>query len=146
MLINFKYTICLTKLVKLIIYFDGSCNSNTVGSMGIGVVIKRQGEIIKKLSEFAGEGTNNTAEYFSVIRALEEALALGADELEVRGDSELVIKQLRGEYKVKKKHLRNLHRKVMQLVPKFKRVIFTWVPREKNKEANYLAQRAIFKR
>lgn len=130
--------------MKVVMNFDGSCNSSTVGRTGVGVVIKKDGEIIKELSERMGNGTNNTAEYHALIRGLEEARLLGAEEVEARGDSELVIKQVKGEYRVKKEHLKAMHERACELAGMFKKVDFQWVPREQNKRADALAQKAVF--
>lgn len=130
--------------VKVEAFFDGSCNSSTEGKTGIGVVVLGEGKTLVEVSEPSGRGTNNTAEYNAVIRALEESERLGADEAEVFGDSELVIRQLRGEYKVRKEHLRPLHAKALELARNIGKVTFNWIPREKNEQANYLAQKAVF--
>lgn len=129
--------------MKLIMHFDGSCNSNTKGRTGIGVVLRNQ-ELLKEISESTGTGTNNTAEYEALIRGMEEARTLGADELEAYGDSQLIIKQVRGEYRVKKQHLRELRDRVIKISTRFKKIEFHWIPREENEEANALAQKAVF--
>ena len=84
---------------------DGACSGNP-RKMGIGAVIKENGKILCEVSESIGHGTNNIAEYTAVVRAIEEAKKLGVKKAEVRSDSLLIIKQLRGEYKVKEFHLR----------------------------------------
>ncbi|MCD4740244.1 ribonuclease HI family protein [archaeon] len=130
--------------MKIVLEFDGSCNSSTVGRTGIGVVLEQNGKIVKELSERTGNGTNNTAEYHALLRGLEAAIEIGAEELEARGDSELVIKQMKGEYKVKKEHLRAMYERAKELEARFKKVDYVWIPREKNELANALAQKAVF--
>ncbi|MEJ2324821.1 MAG: ribonuclease HI family protein, partial [Nitrospirota bacterium] len=89
--------------------------------------------------------TNNVAEYEALIRGLEEALALGAQEVEARMDSELLAKQLSGEYRVKHPGLLPLYQKVLRLVASFRRVTFAHVPRQENKRADKLAKDAVRK-
>lgn len=112
--------------------------------MGLGIVVFKGKKLIKKISEYAGLGTNNTAEYHALIRALQEAKNMGATKVTMIGDSELVIKQVTKEYKTRKKHLKAMRDRVSKLVDKIGDVRFKWVPREKNKIANALAQKALF--
>ncbi|NQU84047.1 MAG: ribonuclease HI family protein [Parcubacteria group bacterium] len=123
---------------KFIIFTDGGARGNP-GPAGIGVFIKDVGEY----KEYIGETTNNQAEYKAVILALEKAKDLGADELDFYLDSELVVKQLKREYKVKNIGLAPLFLKVWNLSMGFKKVTFTHVRREKNKEADRLVNEAI---
>ena len=128
---------------KLIIHTDGGARNNP-GPAGIGPVIYGEKKnIVKEISEYIGETTNNQAEYKAVIRALEEAKKLGADELEFYLDSELVVRQLNREYKVKNKELAPLFMKVYNLSQGFKKISFQHVIRERNKEADALVNKAI---
>ena len=128
---------------KLIIHTDGCCRGNP-GPAGIGVVITdSRRKILKELSEYIGEATNNIAEYNALIRALEEADNLGADEITVFMDSELVVKQLSGEYRVKDDKMQELFRKAVETLKCFGSFEIKHVDRAKNKEADKLANRAI---
>jgi len=136
--------------MKIIIYTDGGSRGNP-GLAGIGVVYKNQkGEILKKYSHFLGdELTNNEAEYEAVVFALKKFKALFGKtkaktaDIEFRSDSELLVKQLRGEYKVLDEKIQKLFLKVWNLKINFKNVNFKAIPREKNVEADALANEAI---
>ncbi|MEW6748523.1 MAG: ribonuclease HI family protein [Candidatus Micrarchaeota archaeon] len=122
----------------LTIYTDGASLGNP-GPMGIGVVIYRDGFRVEELSEYAGSGTNNIAEYLAVIRALEAVHEIGAIEIHIKSDSELIIRQLNGEYKVKDPKLTPLKKRVDSLCHGL-RITFEHIPREKNKEADKLSK------
>lgn len=124
-----------------IINTDGACSGNP-GKMGVGAVIIKDGKVISEISEAIGEGTNNIAEYTAVIRALEEAKKIGVDEATIRSDSLLLISQLRGEYKVKAPHLRELRRKILK-ISEGMTLHFEHVPREENSYADNLSKKAI---
>lgn len=111
--------------------------------MSIGFVLHREGEVERVGKRLPGKGTNNIAEWTALLEGLRLAKARGCRELEVIGDSELVIKQMRGEYRVRKEHLKPLFEEVRALVTGFDRCEFRWVPREQNGEANDLAQGAL---
>lgn len=130
------------KYQKLQIYTDGGARGNP-GPAGIGVVIWFGNELAGRHKSYIGEATNNQAEYKAVILALLEAKKLGAEEAECFLDSELVVKQLNREYKVKDKDLAPLFVQVWNLSLGFKKVTFQHVPREKNKEADKLVNEAI---
>lgn len=130
------------KYHKLQIYTDGGARGNP-GPGGIGAVIWSGNELIGRHKKYIGVATNNQAEYKAVILALEEAKKLGASELEFFLDSELVVKQLRQEYKVKDKELAPLFVQAWNLGFSFKKVTYTHIPREKNKEADKLVNEAI---
>ncbi|MEW6528265.1 MAG: ribonuclease HI family protein [Candidatus Micrarchaeota archaeon] len=123
----------------LIMYIDGACFGNP-GLMGIGIVAYKNGKLIKKISERIGNGTNNIAEYSALIRALEFAKNIGEHNVEIRSDSELLIKQLNREYKVKTQHIKELNRRVRELAKEMN-IKFCWIPREKNKVADSLSNR-----
>ena len=128
---------------KLTIHTDGGARGNP-GPAGIGVVIAdEKGSVIKEVAEYIGETTNNQAEYKAVVRAMEEAKKIGAGELDFYLDSELVVKQLKREYKVKNKELAPLFIKIFNRAQDFKKVSFTHVPRERNWHADSLVNKAI---
>jgi len=131
------------KYKKLTIYTDGGARGNP-GPAGIGAVIyDEQKNNVAEISEYIGETTNNQAEYRAVIFAIEKAKELGAEELEFYLDSELVVKQLNREYKVKNQGLAPLFVKIYNATLKFKKVSFTHIRRELNKEADKLANLAM---
>jgi len=128
---------------KLTIYTDGGARGNP-GPAGIGAVIKNEkGEVVAEISEYIGEATNNQAEYKAAVAAIEKAKELDAEELDFFLDSELVVKQLNREYKVKNKELAPLFVRIYNVSMGFKKVTFKHVPREKNKEADKLVNQAI---
>ena len=128
---------------KIIIYTDGGARGNP-GPAAIGVVV---GE--KHYSEAIGETTNNIAEYKAVIFALKKAKhLLGGDkcaetEIEIHSDSELIVNQLKGDYKIKDKELQPLFVEVWNLKQDFKKADFVLIPREENKIADSLVNRAL---
>lgn len=128
---------------KLIIYTDGGARNNP-GPAGIGAVLMdKNRKIIFEISEYIGEATNNQAEYRAVIAALQKARELGAEELEFYLDSELVVKQLNREYRVKDRDLAPLFLQIHNLSLDFKKIIFCHIPREENEEADRLVNLAI---
>lgn len=129
--------------MKLISFSDGGARGNP-GPAGVGAVLfNEKNEIVEELSFYLGETTNNQAEYRALIMALEKAQALGATEMECYLDSELVVKQLNREYKVKNKDLAPLFLKVHNISLSFKKISFHHVPREKNSIADGLANQAM---
>ena len=140
----------MKKYNKLIIYTDGGARGNP-GPAGIGAVLydplTSSGQVkkIAEVSEYIGKTTNNQAEYKAVIAGLEKAKQLGAKEAEMYLDSELVVQQLNQKYKVKNKDLAPLFVKIWNLSINFKKVTYQHIPREKNKEADRLANLAMDK-
>ena len=124
------------------IYSDGGARGNP-GPAAIGVVISSQGEIVATISKYIGETTNNQAEYQAIIAGLEKVLEYKAEIVECFLDSELVVKQLRHEYKVKNKDLATLFVKAHNLSLQFKKISFNHVPREDNKAADKLVNEAL---
>jgi len=124
-----------------IIHTDGGARGNP-GPAAISVVIELNGTK-HQFKECIGETTNNQAEYRAVILALEKAALLGATEIDVFLDSELVQQQLSGNYKVKNKDLAPLFVKVWNLSQQFKRAKFTHIRREENKQADALVNQAL---
>ena len=125
----------------LTIYTDGACFGNP-GPMGIGVVMYKGGKKVHEISEYIGRGTNNIAEYTALIRALEVMAELGEKEALIRTDSELLAKQINGEYKVKNRKLKLLNARVDSLMTGMK-VKVQHVRREQNEEADELSKAAI---
>ena len=120
------------------IFIDGACSGNP-GLASIGVVIKKDNQIVKEIARLIGNATNNIAEYSAFIAALEEALSLKENQIKVYTDSQLLYNQLRGTYKVKNDQLKDLWQKATDLAKKFKAVEIVNVRREENKEADKLA-------
>ena len=135
---------------KIIIYTDGASRGNPgPGSVGV-VFCNEKGEIIKTYSSYLGERvTNNEAEYQAVIHALKKFIALFGkqlakkSEVEIKVDSELLVKQLGGEYKISNPRIQELFIQLWNLKTEFGKINFKQVPREKNKEADRLANEAL---
>mgnify|MGYP001137921623 FL=1 len=127
----------------MVICTDGASLGNP-GLAAIGAIIKdEQGRLIARISQRIGQATNNQAEYRAIIAALEEAVRFGAEEVDIMSDSELVVKQLNGQYRVKKASLRPLYQKVAQLIGSLAAFTITQIPREQNREADRLAKKAL---
>jgi ribonuclease HI len=131
------------------VFFDGLCDPNPGGVATYGFLVRKGG---KKLKEGWGlacpprtpQCTNNVAEYTGLIRALEFLCTEKLDgPLRIRGDSDLVVRQVKGEYKVKSPLLAPLHRRVGELLGAFDDVAVEWIPRERNSEADALTNRAL---
>ncbi len=129
--------------MKVTINTDGASHGNP-GSAAIGAVIKDgRGWVIATISQAIGRTTNNQAEYRAVIAALERALEIGATQVELCSDSELLIRQLEGQYRVRKAALLPLHQRLKQLREQFERFDIVHVPGEQNGEAHNLASQAL---
>jgi ribonuclease HI len=128
---------------KLILYIDGGARGNP-GPAGIGVVIlDENGKKIKEFGKYIGEATNNVAEYNALLYGLEEALILRADDISINMDSELVVKQLNGEYRVKDHNLKLLFERAVNMLKSFKNSEIKHIKRELNKDADKLVNKAI---
>jgi ribonuclease HI len=128
---------------KVIIYTDGAARGNP-GPAAIGVIIKDEaGSIKARLSQRIGITTNNQAEYQAIIIALEKAISLGARHVMLKSDSELVVKQICGQFKVKKTALRPIYQKVVRLIGSLESFFISYIPREQNEEADNLANKAL---
>lgn len=128
---------------KMIIHADGASRGNP-GPAAIGATIKdEQGKLIACISQGIGRTTNNQAEYRAVIAALEKAIRLGAEEVDINLDSQLVVKQISGEYRVKKPALKPLYQQVKQRQSLLQDFSIAYIPRRQNKEADRLASRAL---
>ena len=125
------------------IWVDGACRGNP-GPASIGGVIRDvEGRLLREISEALGDGTNNQAEYTALIRALEAARALDAEAVEAFSDSQLLVRQVLGEYRVKHPGLKPLHARARELVSVFRTFRFAHIPREENREADRLANQAL---
>lgn len=123
--------------------FDGCCKPNP-GEIGIGVIVfDEDNKRIIQISEKGGFGTNNQAEYKAIIRGLEELSKMYSGDLQVQGDSQLIINQLREEWKVKKQDLIPLYNRVKELERKFNKLDYEWIKRNENKEADLLSAKAL---
>lgn len=132
--------------MKLIINTDG-LSKNNPGQAAIGAVLRdTRGKIVATISQAIGIATNNEAEYSAIIAALEKALVVGAEQVELRSDSELVVNQLNGRYKVRSTGLRPFYLQAAKLLGQFQKVSLVCVPRELNTEADRLANEAVKKR
>ncbi|MDZ7374766.1 MAG: ribonuclease HI family protein [candidate division KSB1 bacterium] len=125
------------------IFVDGASRGNP-GPSGIGVVIRdEEGEREWRVSEFIGEATNNVAEYRALLCGLRKAMELACTEVEVRSDSELLVKQLDGRYRVRDPKLVPLWKEAVTLMSQFRAVKIVHIPREENREADRLSVLAI---
>ena len=129
--------------MKRVVHVDGASRGNP-GPAAIGVVITdAHWKVLEEIGEYIGEATNNVAEYRALIRALGAALAQGATEVEIRTDSELLVQQVQGGYKVRSPALRPLFEEVTGLLRQVRRWTIQRVPREANARADLLANHAI---
>ncbi len=129
---------------NFIINADGASRGNP-GPAAAGWVIRdaTDGQILLEEGLFLGKETNNRAEYFALLFALEDALMLSAHSVEVRLDAQLLVRQLQGRYRVKNRDLRPLFKRVKRLAGAFERFTIKHVPREENREADAAANAAL---
>ncbi|HEY7399580.1 MAG TPA: ribonuclease HI family protein [Actinomycetota bacterium] len=128
---------------SVVVSCDGAARGNP-GPAGIGVVIKTvEGELVDEIAEGIGETTNNVAEYTAALRGLRRASELGATDVLLRSDSNLLIRQLDGSFRVKADHLKPLHASVLAEARRFASVRFEHVRRERNTEADALANAGV---
>ncbi len=128
---------------RLVVNVDGGSRGNP-GPAAIGVVVSNpEGDLLDELGETIGDATNNVAEYRALIRGIQRAIELGATELELIGDSELVVKQVRGEYRVKDAGLKALHAEARAALAGVASWSIRNVPREQNAEADGLVNEAL---
>jgi ribonuclease HI len=129
---------------NLIIYTDGGARGNP-GPAALGFVIydASSQELLFQKGEYLGEQTNNYAEYMALVRSLETAQSLGGEVLDIRMDSQLIVRQMQGLYKIKQPHLRLLADQVFKLLRTFKKFTFTHVFREQNKMADKMVNEAL---
>lgn len=131
---------------RLRVYSDGAARGNPGPSGAGAVLVEPAGQVIDRLGKFLGVQTNNYAEYMGLLLGLRRARDLGVREVEVFADSELMIRQLGGQYQVKSKSLRPLYDEALKLLNDFSRVKLVHVPREMNKAADEMSNRAITER
>ena len=132
-----------TKITELIVNIDGASSGNP-GDASIGVVIKDKSCLYQEtVSQYIGQTTNNVAEYRALLMALNRAIELAAEKLSVKSDSELLVKQIKGVYKVKNDALKELNAQALSMIKKFKFFHIEHVRREYNKDADKLAKQAI---
>ncbi|MFH1305288.1 MAG: ribonuclease HI family protein [Candidatus Omnitrophota bacterium] len=125
------------------IFTDGGSRGNP-GPSGIGVVVfNEEGKRIAEISRYIGIATNNVAEYLAIIYALQEAVHLKIKTLTLHVDSQLAAKQLKGEYKVKDQKIRRFFDLALNLFREFDKIEIKEIPREENKEADILVNKAI---
>ncbi len=127
---------------ECVLFFDGACRGNP-GPMGIGAVLLENGKKVKEISKRLGKGTNNIAEWSALIEGLKMAKAHGCREVEVRGDSQLIIKQITGRYRVKSENLIPLYDEAKRLTASFGKISFKWVKRDNNALTDALSNRAF---
>ncbi len=125
------------------LYADGASRGNPGPAAAGGLILDKDQNPLAEISKYLGETTNNVAEYQSLIFGLEEAIKLGVSQLEVKMDSQLVVKQMLGEYRVKQAHLIPLHQKGKKLSGQFKQFSIVYIPRAQNHEADRLANLAL---
>jgi catechol 2,3-dioxygenase len=123
---------------KLVVNIDGGSRGNPGPAAIAAIVRDPDGKVIEEQGQRIGEATNNVAEYRALLLGIERAAALGASELELIGDSELVARQVKGEYKVRDRTLRDLHRQAQKALGAFERWSIRNVPRDDNADADAL--------
>ena len=128
---------------RLTIFSDGASKGNP-GDAGIGVMISDEnGAVLREIGQYIGKATNNAAEYAALIRGLREASRLGATEIEIATDSQLLARQLTGVYKVKSANLKPYYEQAVALLRNFRQVSISHVMREFNTRADELANLGI---
>ena len=128
---------------RLVVNVDGGARGNP-GPAAIAAVLQDAGgELLEERSELIGEATNNVAEYRALLLGIERAAARGAEQLDLVGDSELVVRQVKGQYKVKDATLRELHRQVLLALQGFEEWTIRHVGRDQNAEADRLVNAAL---
>lgn len=129
----------------LVIHIDGGSRGNP-GEAGFGVYVQSKDGGVDELYGYLGHATNNVAEYEALLHALRHALARGARTVSLFSDSELVVRQMAGQYKVKHPDMIPLHREASGLMRRFERATLSHVRREQNRDADRLANRALDER
>ena len=127
---------------RLTVNVDGGARGNP-GPAAIGVVLRADGEVLEEVGETIGEATNNVAEYKALLRGIELAAGRGAEELELIGDSELVVRQVEGRYKVKNAGMKELHEEVRRALREFDSWSIRHVRRAENADADRLVNEAL---
>lgn len=128
---------------ELILYIDGVARGNP-GEGGIGIIIKNQdGKVLEEIGGYIGETTNNYAEYTALVTALKAALRYKPSKVTVYSDSQLLVRQINGLYRVKSQNLIPLYKEGKDIISKIGNVMVLHIPREKNKEADVLANKGV---
>jgi ribonuclease HI len=128
---------------RVVVNVDGGARGNPGPAAIAAVVASPEGELIESRGELIGRATNNVAEYRALLLGIELARALGAAEVELIGDSELIVKQVKGEYRVKDAGLRPLHAQVRAALEDFDRWSIRHVRREQNEAADALVNETL---
>jgi ribonuclease HI len=129
--------------MKLVVHVDGGARGNPGPAAAASVVSSPTGEVLDESSELLGVASNNVAEYRALLLGLARARALGASEVEVVNDSELIAKQVQGAYKVKHPAMRPLHAEALRALRAFERWQIRTVPRAQNAHADALVNAAL---
>jgi ribonuclease HI len=129
--------------VKVVVHVDGGARGNPGPAAAAAVLSTPAGEVLDEAHELLGVATNNVAEYRGLLLGLARASALGADEVEVVNDSELVAKQVNGQYKVKHPDMRPLYEQALEALGGFRRWSIHSVPRAQNAQADALVNQAL---
>ena len=129
--------------MKIVVHVDGGARGNPGPAAAAAVIESSDGQLLGEHAQLLGRTTNNVAEYRALLLGLERARELGASEVEVVGDSELIAKQVLGEYKVKNQALRPLHRAATSALRGFDRWSIRTVPRAQNADADALVNSAL---
>lgn len=128
--------------MRVTVHIDGGSRGNP-GPAAAGVVIAADGEVIYQAGVFLGKATSNVAEYRGLLAGLEAARRLGAGEVEVRSDSQLLVRQMTGEYRVRNPGIKPLHERAVRLAAAFRRCDFRHVSRENNLQADAMVNKAL---
>jgi ribonuclease HI len=131
---------------RLVVNVDGGARGNPGPAAIAAVAATPDGKILEEGSEVIGTATNNVAEYRALLLGIERARALGAQEVELVGDSELIVRQVQGDYRVKDAALRDLHARVSEALDGFERWSIRHVRREENERADSLVNQALDER
>jgi ribonuclease HI len=129
--------------MKVVVHVDGGARGNPGPAAAASVISSPQGDLLAEQVQLLGPATNNVAEYRALLLGLARARELGAAEVEVLGDSELIVKQVTGEYKVRHEAMRTLHRDAMAALSQFEDWSIRAVPREQNAHADALVNSAL---
>ncbi len=130
-------------LVRLVAYADGASRGNPGPAAYGGALYSEAGVEVRAVARAIGRGTNNDAEYQAAIAVLEAALEMQATEVELRLDSELVVRQITGIYRVRSERLRGYYDRVLALIEQLERFHVHHIPREQNRRADALANGAL---
>ncbi len=128
---------------KLTIYIDGCSKGNPGDAASAAVLYDENGEALHEAARYLGKATNNVAEYNALLLALEKAALFSVKEIQIFSDSQLLVRQYNGQYKIKNRALQALSIKVRKLVSNFDKVVITHITRDKNEEADALVNKAV---